>query len=179
MEKEKNLWDSYGHLYWNLYADLRVLFQHQLRRAWLLTTFSSSHTLHLLLPTRTLAIETMIAYIMALTNEGLVRQPTMSHDMKRENFLQLLHSHKYFQLSWKCFLKSLSISRSWCRENQSPTSFLPRSLTLALISPWYNRRAISLFLISTEIDGCHHQYQLHSTLRLSQENRNISINIKP
>lgn len=143
MEKEKYIWDSYDHLCWYLYADLRVLpTPVQKRMAFnLLAQFPHPH---LLLPTWTLALETMMTYFTVLTNEGLVTQRPLSHDMKRENALSLLHVHKYSQLLEyllclvKCSIKvTCKFQGPGAGRTRVQLLFYPDHLfTLALISSW-------------------------------------------
>lgn len=99
--EREEICSSCGHLYWYFCADSRVLSIPVLESHGLLITLHSSHTLYLLLPTWAFAIETMIGYIMVLTNKGLVRQHQSgkSCQEKGDCFWNSHSLHKYFQLS--------------------------------------------------------------------------------
>lgn len=125
---------SCGHLCWYLCVDSRVLSIPVLESHGLLITLHSSHTLYLLLPTWTFAIETMIAYIMVLTNKGLVRQHQASHAMRREIVFGILILFiNIFSFHRKCCINTTGHGVGKPEFNFFPS----QSFILAFISPWY------------------------------------------
>lgn len=132
--EREEICSSCGHLYWYLCVDSRVLSIPVLESHGLLITLHSSHTLYLLLPTWTFAIETMIACIMVLTNKGLVRQHQVSHAMRREIVFGILILFiNIFSFHRKCYIKTTGHGVGKPEFNFFPT----QSFIRAFISPWY------------------------------------------